>query len=110
MQSYTLLYRYRFWSVIVHIADLVLKRSCVTKFIKILACEQALRGAVAEGREMEGELTCEQALLFGRAERAARQRASERRGREKDSSRVLSRASRLCTFHDIPQMDSLLEG
>ena len=38
-------------------------------------------------------IACEQALLFGRAKRAARERAS-----------------RACTFHDIPQMESLLAG
>ena len=64
MQSYTLLYRYRFWSVIVHIADLVLKRSCDTKFIKILACEQARWGALAAGREKEGELANFTSLEF----------------------------------------------
>ena len=46
-------------------------------------------------------LACEQALLFGRAKRAARERANAPR------SRVSSRA---CTFHDIPQMESLLAG
>ena len=51
----------------------------------------------------------EQALLFGRAKRAARERASQRRSRE-GQSRLLSRASRACTFHDIPQMESLLVG
>ena len=35
-----------------------------------------------------------------------RQHAREGRGREKENSRLLSRASRLATFHDIPQMDS----
>ena len=54
-------------------------------------------------------IACEQALLFGRAKRAARERASERRSRE-GQSRLLSRASRACTFHDIPQMESLLVG
>ena len=39
---------------------------------------------------------CQQALLFGRAKRAARERAS----------RILSRASRASTFHDIPQIES----
>ena len=63
MQGYTLLYRYRFWSVIVHIADLVLKRSCDTKFIKILACEQARRGALAAGGK-EGELANFTSLEF----------------------------------------------
>ena len=64
MQSDTLLYRYRFWSVIVHIADLVLKKSCDTKFIKILACEQALRGALVTGREKEGALATFTSLEF----------------------------------------------
>ena len=35
-----------------------------------------------------------------------RQHAREGRGREKENSRLLSRASRLATFHDISQMDS----
>ena len=48
------------------------------------------------------ELACEQALLFGRAKRAALERASERRGRE-EPARLLSRASRACAFHDIPE-------
>ena len=54
-------------------------------------------------------LACEQALLFGRAKPGARERASERRSREGPAprSRVSSRA---CTFHDIPQMESLLAG
>ena len=47
-------------------------------------------------------IACEQALLFGRAKRAARGRPLQ--------SRLLSRASRACTFHDIPQMESLLAG
>ena len=47
-------------------------------------------------------IACEQALLFGRAKRAARERPPQ--------SRLLSRASRACTFHDIPQMESLLAG
>ena len=58
-------------------------------------------------------IACEQALLFGRAKRAARERASELRNREgppPPQSRLLSRASRACTFHDIPQMESLLAG
>ena len=37
-------------------------------------------------------VACEQAPLFGRAKRAARERAS------------------VCTFHDIPQMEKLLAG
>ena len=45
-------------------------------------------------------VACEQALLFGRAKRAARER----------TSRLLSRASRASTFHDIPQIESLLAG
>ena len=53
---------------------------------------------------IDAYLACEQALLFGRAKRAAREGA---RGRQ---SRLLSRASRACTFHDIPQMESLLAG
>ena len=56
-------------------------------------------------------IACEQALLFGRAKRAAREREGERRSREGPAqSRLLSRASRACTFHDIPQMESLLAG
>ena len=60
-------------------------------------------------------LACEQALLFGPAKRAARERASERRSRDgptprPSQSRLLSRASRACTFHDIPRMESLLAG
>ena len=59
-----------------------------------------------------GHLASEQALLFGRA---ARERASERRGRKGKPpprfpplSRLLSCASRSSTFRDIPQMKSLL--
>ena len=47
-------------------------------------------------------------------ERAAKPRgASERRSLSlprPPQSRLLSRASRACTFHDIPQMESLLAG
>ena len=43
---------------------------------------------------------CQQALLFGRAKRAARERAS----------RLLSRASRVSTFHDIPQIEACSEA
>ena len=46
------------------------------------------------------KLLCEQARS---PSRAARERASER-------SRLLSRASRASTFHDSPQMESLLES
>ena len=42
----------------------------------------------------------QKALLFGRAKQAARERAS----------RLVSRASRAFTFHDIPQIESLLAG
>ena len=45
-------------------ADLVLKKSCDTKFIKILACKQALRGALAAGREKERELATFTSLEF----------------------------------------------
>ena len=47
-------------------------------------------------------VACEQALLFGRVKRAARERAFV----------VLSRASHACTFHDMPQfqMEILLAG
>ena len=56
-------------------------------------------------------IACEQALLFGRTKRAAREHASER-GRSPSPllSRLLSRASRASTFHYIPQMESLLAG
>ena len=47
-------------------------------------------------------VACEQALLFGRAKRVAREGASP--------LACLSRASRASTFHDIPQMESLLAG
>ena len=50
--------------------------------------------------EMDLPVACEQALLFGRAKQAVRGRPPQ--------SRLLSRASRACTFHDIPQMESLL--
>ena len=59
-----------------------------------------------------GHLASEQALLFGRA---ARERASEGRGRKGKPpprlpplSRLLLCASRSSTFRDIPQMKSLL--
>ena len=57
-------------------------------------------------------IACVQALLFGRAKRAARERAIEPRSRKgpPPQSLLLSRASRACTFHDIPQMESLLAG
>ena len=53
-------------------------------------------------RKINGNMNgiCQQALLFGRAKQAARERAS----------RILSRASRASTFHDIPQIESLLAG
>ena len=59
-----------------------------------------------------GHLACEQALLFGRAKRAARERASEREAaRDRPPlSRLFSRASRASTFLDIPQMESLVAG
>ena len=58
-------------------------------------------------------LACERALLFGRAKRAARGR-----GKESDHCklsrtllwRLLSRAPCASTFHNIPQMESLLEA
>ena len=62
---------------------------------------------------------CKQALLFGRAKQAVRERASDRakpRGakeilpRPAPLSRLLSHASRASTFHDIPQIESLLAG
>ena len=72
--------------------------------IKWVACEQALLSA----------------LLFRQATRAARQCVSERRSREGLRkclslphpliSRLLSRASRASTFHDIPQKESLVAG
>ena len=56
------------------------------------------------------KLACEQALLFGRAKRAARPRGAGLSLPQPPQSRLLSRASRACTFHDIPQMESLLAG
>ena len=56
-------------------------------------------------------IACEQALLFGRTKRAARERASEQRiPHAPPLSRLLSRASRASTFCYIPQMESLLAG
>ena len=56
-------------------------------------------------------IACEQALLFGRTKRSAREHAS---GRQRPSSpplsRLLSRSSRASTFHYIPQMESWLAG
>ena len=50
---------------------------------------------------------CEQALLFGRAKRAARSRGKEILSLPRlPLSRLLSRASRASTFHDIPQVES----
>lgn len=55
-------------------------------------------------------LALEQALIFGREKRAAQESVSERRGREGPLplSGLLSRASSASTFHDIPQLESLL--
>ena len=56
-------------------------------------------------------IACEQALLFGRAKRASRERASERRScKGTPLSLFLSRASWTSTFFYIPQMESLLAG
>ena len=58
-------------------------------------------------------LACEQALLFGRAKRAARARTPERAAKPRGAkglSRLPSRATCAFTFHDIPQMESLLAG
>jgi len=51
-------------------------------------------------------LACEQALVFGRENARASGEAARGRG----LSRLLSRASRASTFHDIPQMESFLAG
>ena len=55
-------------------------------------------------------LALEQALIFGREKRAAQESVSQRRGREGPLplSGLLSRASSASTFHDIPQLESLL--
>ena len=59
-------------------------------------------------------LALEQALIFGREKRAAQESVSQRRGREGPLPRsgLLSRASNASTsastFHDIPQLESLL--
>ena len=58
-------------------------------------------------------LAYKEALLFGRAKRAVHARTPERAAklrRAKELSRLPSRATRACTFHDIPQMESLLAG
>ena len=57
-------------------------------------------------RVFAAALALEQALIFGREKRAAQERVSERRGRE--GPLPLSRASSASTFHDIPQLESLL--
>ena len=44
-------------------------------------------------RPTHAEVACEQALLFGRAKRAARERASERRSRESPKWRACSQAN-----------------
>jgi len=50
------------------------------------------------------KLACEQALLFGRAKRAARERASERRSREGPARRACSQAS--CKSSQVPKVNS----
>ena len=58
-------------------------------------------------------LAYKEALLFGRAKRAAHAGTPERAAKlrwAKELSRLPSRATRACTFHDIPQMESLLAG
>ena len=59
-------------------------------------------------QEISAVLAFEQALLFAkRSEPCENARAS---GEAARGRRLLSRASRACTFHDIPQMESLLAG
>ena len=56
-------------------------------------------------------IACEQALLFGRANRAARERASERRSREGPAprSRVLARLASLAQIGELARrLDCLL--
>ena len=58
-------------------------------------------------------LAYKEALLFGRAKRAAYARTPERAAKlrgAKELSRLPSRATRACTCHDIPQMESWLAG
>ena len=61
-------------------------------------------------------IACEQALFFGWVKRAAREHTGERQIRERTRKSFLSRnpcfrvSSRASTFHDIPQMESLLAG
>ena len=75
------------------------------KQIQKLSAREELRAPV---QRLTLSLACKQALLFVRAKRAKRERASEWRSCE--GPRLLSRASRASTFHDIPQMESLLAG
>ena len=61
---------------------------------------QRLHGARKIVYVIDAYLACEQ-------REKARASGEGARGRQ---SRLLSRASRACTFHDIPQMESLLAG
>ena len=57
-----------------------------------------------ENEGLWDSVVCEQALLFGRAKQAARERASERQSREEaPAPSFRARASRASAFHDIPK-------
>ena len=71
------------------------RRPRILRFLLFLLPDQTKPGALYEWYSV----ACEQALLFGRAKRVTRERASRP-----------ARSSRASTFHDIPQIESFLAG